>query len=79
MPAMGWPALLWRPVAVTSVMALAMLAGAQVNLALGFLLGILVYPAGLWLIGTFGPEEKQILSSLLPGQLSARLGLETGG
>jgi len=78
MPAVRWPALLWRPVVTTTVMILAMVAGAQLHVALGLILGLLVYPAGLWLFGTFGEDEKQILRSLLPAPLAARLGLEPG-
>ena len=78
LPAVGWPALLWRPVVTTTVMILAMIAGAQLHVALGLILGLLVYPAGLWLFGTFGADEKQILRSLLPAPLAARLGLESG-
>ena len=75
MPDVGWVALLWRPALVTAVTGAALWVGAQVHLAAGLSLGMVVYPAGLWVLGVFGEEEKQILRSLLPAPLAARLRL----
>ncbi|MFW5940749.1 MAG: oligosaccharide flippase family protein [Chloroflexota bacterium] len=75
MPAVGWQRLLWRPLAITAFMGAAMWAGAQVHLAAGLAAGALVYPLGLWLLRVFGEEERQILQSLLPAPLAARLKL----
>ncbi|MCI0578726.1 MAG: oligosaccharide flippase family protein [Chloroflexi bacterium] len=73
MPGVGWPALLKRPLAVTAGMVWAMWLGSQVHLALGLLLGLLVYPLGLWLLRVFGEEERRILQSLLPKRLAGRI------
>ncbi|MDX1687109.1 MAG: flippase, partial [Candidatus Promineifilaceae bacterium] len=75
MPNVRWLQLLWRPAAVTAAMGLVMWLGAQVHLAVGLLLGVLVYPLGLWLSGAFGEEERRILQALLPAPIAARLKL----
>lgn len=75
MPNVRWFQLLWRPAAVTAVMGLVMGLGAQIHPAVGLVLGVPLYPAGLWLLGTFGEEEKRILQALLPASVAARLKL----
>ncbi len=75
MPAVGWGRLLWRPLAITLVMSAFMALGAEIHLALGLLLGLAVYPLGLWLLRVFGDEERRILEALLPGSVAARLGM----
>lgn len=69
----GWIDLLWRPAAATVGMAAGMWVGAQVHLALGFLLGWLIYAGALWGLRVFGAEEQRILASILPGALVRRL------
>lgn len=75
MPEIGWGRLLWRPLAVTAAMVAAMWLGLQVHWLLGLGLGLVVYPAGLWLLRIFGAEERRILQSVLPAPLAARLKL----
>ncbi len=75
MPDVGWRNLLARPVVATVVMILFMALGARVHVGLGLLLGLLVYPAGLWLLRVFGQDERRILQMVLPAPLAARLGL----
>ncbi len=75
MPAVRWLRLLWRPVLITAAMLAVMWLGAQIHLALAVGLGLLIYPAGLWLLRVFGEEERNILLSLLPAPLAARLNL----
>ncbi len=75
MPGVGWLNLLWRPALVTLVMVVAMAAGAQIHWLAGLLIGIVVYPAGLWLLRVFGAEEQHILESLLPAPIANRLKL----
>jgi O-antigen/teichoic acid export membrane protein len=75
MPAMRWLQLLWRPALVTLLMIGSMWAGMQIHDAVGLALGVAVYPAGLWLLGVFGEEERRILQSLLPEPIAARLNL----
>ena len=52
-----------------------MAAGAQIHWLAGLLIGIVVYPAGLWLLRVFGAEEQHILESLLPAPIANRLKL----
>jgi O-antigen/teichoic acid export membrane protein len=73
MPDVHWMKLLVRPLAVTALMLWVMVIGSQVHLIVGLLAGIIAYPVGLLLLRVFGEEEKQILSSLLPERLMARL------
>jgi O-antigen/teichoic acid export membrane protein len=74
MPNVRWLKLLLRPLAATSLMLGAMVLGSQIHLIVGLVAGILVYPAGLWLLRVFGEEEKAILRSLLPERISNRIG-----
>ncbi|MFN2142950.1 MAG: oligosaccharide flippase family protein [Candidatus Promineifilaceae bacterium] len=75
MEGVDWLELMWRPWLVTLVMVAAMLAASQVHLLLALLLGLVLYPAGLLALRVIGDEEKQVLADILPGSLSARLGL----
>lgn len=75
MPGVGWLNLLARPVLVTAATIVVMVLGAQVHMVLGLVLGLVAYPAGLWLLRVFGPEERRILESLLPAPIAARLKL----
>jgi hypothetical protein len=75
MQGVGWLELMWRPWLVTLAMVAVMLAASQVHLLLAMLLGLLLYPAGLLALRVVGDEEKQVLADILPGSLSARLGL----
>ena len=72
MPDVRWFRLLWRPAAAGAAMGAVTLAGAQVHVLAGVILGLLVYPAGLWLLHVFGEEEKRILQTLLPQPLATR-------
>ena len=69
MEGVQWVGLLVRPIAVTILMVGAMWAGAQANLWLGLLLGLIVYPAGLWLLRVFGEEEQKIVAAIVPEPL----------
>ncbi len=73
MPSIEWGKLLWRPVVITAVMVAAMLALGQINLWLGLITGIIIYPAGLLLLRVFGVEEIKILQSILPAKIAGRL------
>jgi O-antigen/teichoic acid export membrane protein len=73
MPDVRWLNLLIRPLVVTAVMLGAMVLGSQINMLVGLVLGVSVYPLGLWLLRAFGDEERFILSSLLPGRMAKRL------
>jgi O-antigen/teichoic acid export membrane protein len=73
MPDVRWMKLLIRPLAVTALMLGVMALGSRLHLWAGLLAGIIAYPAGLFLLRLFGEEEKQILASLLPARIMARL------
>ncbi|MCB0033421.1 MAG: polysaccharide biosynthesis C-terminal domain-containing protein, partial [Anaerolineales bacterium] len=75
MPHVEWVKLLWRPVAVTAVMIMAMLLLTQLNVWLALIVGLALYPSGLWLLHVFGEEEQRILRSLLPEKIATRLRL----
>ncbi len=75
MQGVNWFDLMWRPWVVTLAMILVMLAAAQVHILLALLLGAVLYPAGLVLLGVFGEDEKQVLGAVLPQTLAARLRL----
>ncbi len=70
-----WGHVLGRPVAATLAMALGFWGGAQVHLALGFVLGWLMFGGALWGLRVFGAEEQRILASILPGAVVQRLKL----
>lgn len=73
MPGVGWLALLWKPLAAALLMTAAMWAAWRFHLALAVVVGLLVYPLGLWLLRVFGQEERHILQSILPASLASRL------
>jgi O-antigen/teichoic acid export membrane protein len=75
LPNVGWFGVMWRPALVTVVTLAAMLLALQLHLALAMVAGLFFYPAGLWLLGVFGAEERRILNSLLPASLATRLRL----
>ena len=72
MPDVEWFSLLWRPVAITAAMVGLMLLGAQVHLAVGLLIGLVVYPLGLWQLSVFGEEERAIMSQIVPESVMQR-------
>ena len=73
MPRVGWFNLLKRPLVITAAMVLAIILGNQVSIILALVLGVLVYPLGLWVLKVFGDQERQIIASLLPEDLAGRL------
>lgn len=73
MPAMNWFRFVWRPVAATAVMVLAMWVGRQVHMGIGLLAGVVVYSLGLWFLRVVGREERQILRSILPTSIADRM------
>jgi hypothetical protein len=75
LPGVRWFNLLWRPIAVTLVTLFAMWLGWQLHPLLAFVAGMVVYPAGLWLLRVFGHEERRIVQSILPASVAARLKL----
>ncbi len=74
MPAVRWVELLWRPVLITAVMMGGMLLANSINVWLAVAVGIVVYPAGLWLLRVFGQEELAILRSIVPQKIAERIG-----
>ncbi len=75
MSGVNWFNLMWKPFLVTAVMVAAMWAGNQIHLFVALILGAIIYPAGLLLLRVIGPEERQILASILPATLASRLKL----
>jgi O-antigen/teichoic acid export membrane protein len=75
MPGVSWGPLLLRPLLLTALMVAAMLLGRQLHLLLGLLLGLLIYPTGLFLLRIISPEERRLLRTLLPTPLATRLKL----
>ena len=75
MEGVNWFELMWRPWLVTLFMVALMLVANQVHLILALLVGIVVYPAGLWTLHVFGDDEKRVLAQALPQSLAARLRL----
>ena len=76
MPGFNWWAFLWRPGLVTAVSLVTMWGGTQIiGWPVGVPLGLLVYAAGLWLLGVIGDEEREVIAAILPGSLAARLRL----
>ncbi len=73
MPGMDWGGLLVRPLLIAAIMVLVTILGNQIHVVVGLVLGLAVYPAGLWLLRVFGEEERHILRSILPGSVVARL------
>ena len=70
-----WLRFTWKPGLVTAVMLTLMWAGGQLNLLLGLALGLVVYPAGLFLLRVIGAEERAVLANILPTAVTTRLHL----
>lgn len=75
MEGVPWLQLLWRPLLVTAVMVGGMALANQVNVVLALLVGVVIYPAGLLLLGVIGEEERKVLADILPAPLATRLRL----
>ncbi|WP_420641328.1 oligosaccharide flippase family protein [Candidatus Leptofilum sp.] len=75
MTGIKWGALWGRPFLLTAIMFGGMWLGGQVHLIVGLLIGAVIYPAGLLLLGIIGPEEKKVLGNILPNTLARRLRL----
>ena len=72
MPKIGWLNIIKRPLAATAIMLWAIVLGAQIHLIAGLLLGLISYPIALWALGVLEVEERQILGSVIPDNLSHR-------
>jgi O-antigen/teichoic acid export membrane protein len=75
MPGIKWGALWGRPFFLTAVMFGGMWLGGQVHLVVGLVIGALIYPVGLLLLGIIGAEEKKVLGNILPDALARRFKL----
>ena len=75
MAGIQWFGLLARPFLLTALMFGGMWLGGQVHLVVGLLIGIIIYPAGLFLLGIIGAEEKKVLGNILPNAIARRLRL----
>ena len=75
MPGVQWGQLLTKPLLLTAVTITLMLLGQQLHLIVGLLLGLIMYPIGLFLLRIITPAERLLLGSLLPTALAARLKL----
>jgi O-antigen/teichoic acid export membrane protein len=75
MPGIQWVGLLARPFLLTTLMFGGMWLGGQVHLVVGLLIGVVIYPAGLLLLGIIGAEEKKVLGNILPHAIARRLKL----
>ncbi len=75
MAGIRWVGLLGRPFLLTALMFGGMWLGGQVHLVVGLLIGAVIYPAGLLLLGIIGPEEKKVLGNILPHAIARRLRL----
>ncbi|MEZ4593408.1 MAG: oligosaccharide flippase family protein [Chloroflexota bacterium] len=75
MAGIQWLGLWGRPLLLTALMFGGMWLGGQVHLVVGLLIGVVIYPAGLLLLGIIGPEERKVLGNILPHALARRLRL----
>ncbi len=75
MPGIKWGRLWARPFLLTAIMFGGMWLGGQVHLAVGLVIGAVIYPAGLFLLGIIGAEEKKVLGNILPNAIARRLRL----
>jgi O-antigen/teichoic acid export membrane protein len=73
-----WLRLAARPVLLTAVMVGLMWLGYQVHLIVALAVGSVVYLAGLFALRIIGPDERQVLASILPLSVSSRLGWGQG-
>jgi O-antigen/teichoic acid export membrane protein len=72
MAAVGWLALLGRPILAGLLMIGLMALGWLLHPLLSLLLGGLAYPVALYVLRVFGREERRIAASLLPERLKRR-------
>ncbi len=75
MAGINWLGLWGRPFLLTAIMFGGMWLGGQVHLVVGLLIGAIIYPAGLLLLGILGAEEKKVLGNILPHAIAHRLKL----
>ncbi len=75
MAGIQWGALWGRPFLLTALMFGGMWLGGQVHLVVGLLIGAVIYPAGLLLLGIIGAEERKVLGNILPHGIARRLRL----
>jgi O-antigen/teichoic acid export membrane protein len=75
MAGIHWLGLWGRPFLLTTLMFGGMWLGGQVHLIVGLLIGAIIYPAGLLLLGIIGPEERKVLGNILPNAIARRLRL----
>jgi O-antigen/teichoic acid export membrane protein len=75
MPGVPWGQLVTKPLILTTIMLTAMILGYQLHLIVGLVLGLIIYPAGLFLLHIIGPDERQILQTILPAPIATRLKL----
>lgn len=76
MEPVGWLGLIWKLLAITGAMVAAMWLLSPINLWLAVIVGAAIYPAGLYVLGFFGDEERKILGDILPESIGKRIGLE---
>ena len=74
MPGVRWGSMLARPLLLTGVMFAAMWAGAQLHIIIGLFFGMLIYPAGLFVLRIITNDERVFLAKLLPAGISRRIG-----
>ncbi|GAB4278607.1 MAG: hypothetical protein Kow0080_30330 [Candidatus Promineifilaceae bacterium] len=75
MAGVNWLRFAGRPFLITVIMGAGMYLGGQIHMLVGLLAGLLIYPAGLWLLRVVGDEERLILAEILPASLVNRLRL----
>ncbi|MCA9947229.1 MAG: polysaccharide biosynthesis C-terminal domain-containing protein, partial [Anaerolineales bacterium] len=75
MAGINWLGLWGRPFLLTTLMFGGMWLGGQVHLVVGLLIGAVIYPAGLFLLGIIGAEERKVLGNILPESIASRLNL----
>jgi O-antigen/teichoic acid export membrane protein len=69
-----WLHLAARPVLLTAVMLGVMWLGYQVHLVVALAAGLMVYLAGLVVLRIIGPDERAVLTTVLPLAVTRRLG-----
>jgi O-antigen/teichoic acid export membrane protein len=75
MAGVNWLHFAGRPFLITAIMGAGMYLGGQIHMLVGLLAGLLIYPAGLWLLRVVGSEERLILAEILPTSIAVRLRL----
>lgn len=76
MDGVNWGGFLLRPLLITALMFAGMYLGAQLHMVVGLILGIIIYPAGLLLLGILGIEERKVLGKILPVSIANRFNLD---